>query len=105
MQAISDVTTFRAYLICLHAMHQGKLNQLARTVQPLAKPDGVNEEFWEYMDSHNSMLTERIYDPLGGEFIWLEAGLVTRVQHWKAMAYRRARPPEERREQADVGNR
>jgi hypothetical protein len=87
---VSDLPTFSAYLAYLRLLVRGERKKVERTVRIDPKPEGINEEFWDYLVSKNSKAIETVYDPLGDQITWFESAIVERYREWNAKAYRRA---------------
>ncbi len=82
--------TFSAYLAYLRLLVRGERKKVERTVWVDPKPEGINEEFWNYLVSKNSKAIETVYDPLGNQITWFENAIIERFREWNAKAYRRA---------------
>jgi hypothetical protein len=66
------------------------------------KPDGINEDFWEYQNTHHPEINERVFDPLGDDIIGFELELENRGRQWEAKAYRRAADMDRSRTESDM---
>jgi hypothetical protein len=90
LDLVSDRDTLAAYCIFLKAIRDGELAKVQRVVHRTPKPIGINEEFWEYKNANYPDDSERVYDPLGGEIVRFESGLIEKIQEWTGKAHRRA---------------